>query len=201
MLNGIGALALLATCLAMRARTSQNLVINGDFESGNTGFTTGYTLGGTAGAALTASSSGPITTTAQITVKDSQGVEITLKSQEKIALMFIETIASLEGDCKLHLSRSCSLAELVAGPKSPNWNIGKVKYDPALDRNYKYTVTVTGGGWIASANPQHAGLGGFFLDGTRGMIANSYYSSTGPATVKDKELSEISITGAPFQLQ
>lgn len=45
MLNGIGALALLATCLAIRAGTSQNLVINGDFESGNTGFTTGYTLG------------------------------------------------------------------------------------------------------------------------------------------------------------
>lgn len=157
--------------------------------------------GGTAAAALTASSSGPITTTAQITVKDSQGVEITLKPQEKIALMFIETIASLEGDCKLHLSRSCSLAELVAGPKSPDWNIGKLKYDPALDPNYKYTVTITGGSWIASANPQRAGLGGFFLDGTRGMIANSYYSSTGPATVKDKELGEISITGAPFQVQ
>lgn len=40
-----GALSLLATCLAMGAGTSQNLVINGDFESGNTGFKTAYTLG------------------------------------------------------------------------------------------------------------------------------------------------------------
>jgi len=41
----IGAIASVAACLAMGAQTSQNLVINGDFESGNTGFTTGYTIG------------------------------------------------------------------------------------------------------------------------------------------------------------
>ena len=45
MFGGIGSLALLVMCLAMGAGTSQNLVINGDFESGNTGFTTGYTIG------------------------------------------------------------------------------------------------------------------------------------------------------------
>jgi hypothetical protein len=42
---GIGALALLATALVVGAQTSPNLVINGDFESGNTGFTSGYTFG------------------------------------------------------------------------------------------------------------------------------------------------------------
>jgi hypothetical protein len=42
---GIGAVGLVATCLAVGAVTSQNLVINGDFESGNTGFTSGYTFG------------------------------------------------------------------------------------------------------------------------------------------------------------
>jgi hypothetical protein len=157
--------------------------------------------GGTVAPAHSASNSGPITTSAQITVKDSQGVEITLKPEEKIALMFMGAIASLEGDCKLHLSRSCSLAELVAGPKSPNWSIGKLKYDPARDPNYKYTITITGTGWVTSAIPQRAGLGGFFVDGARGMIANSYYNPTGPATVKDKELGEISITRDLFQAQ
>lgn len=43
--GGAGALSLLATCLAMGTATSPNLVTNGDFESGNTGFTTGYSIG------------------------------------------------------------------------------------------------------------------------------------------------------------
>jgi len=48
-LSVIGALALLATSLAVGAGTGQNLVINGDFENGNTGFTTGYRLGDLSG--------------------------------------------------------------------------------------------------------------------------------------------------------
>jgi hypothetical protein len=47
--SGTGAFALLATALAVGAQTGQNLVINGDFESGNTGFTSGYTLGDVSG--------------------------------------------------------------------------------------------------------------------------------------------------------
>ncbi len=43
--TGIGALALLATVLVVEAQTSPNLVINGDFENGNTGFASGYTIG------------------------------------------------------------------------------------------------------------------------------------------------------------
>ncbi len=43
--GGAGALSLLATALIVGAQTSPNLVINGDFESGNTGFTTGYSIG------------------------------------------------------------------------------------------------------------------------------------------------------------
>src|ERR1035438_4333483 len=35
----IGALGLMTTALAVEAQTGQNLVINGDFESGNLGFT------------------------------------------------------------------------------------------------------------------------------------------------------------------
>jgi len=44
-LIAIGALAWLATELALGAQTGQNLVINGDFENGNTGFTAGYIFG------------------------------------------------------------------------------------------------------------------------------------------------------------
>jgi hypothetical protein len=157
--------------------------------------------GGAPPSAHNASNSGPITTHAQIMVKDLQGVEITLKPEEKIALMFMEAIASMEDDCSRHLSRKCSLSELAVGPKSPNWNIGKLKYDPARDPNYKYTVTIAGAGWVASANPQHAGLGGLFVDGTRGMIATEYFNANGPATAKDKRMGEISISGELFQVR
>ena len=41
----IGALGLMTAAVAVEAQTSQNLVINGDFKSGNHGFTTGYAFG------------------------------------------------------------------------------------------------------------------------------------------------------------
>ena len=157
--------------------------------------------GGAAPAAHAVSTSGPITTQAVVIAKDEQGVEINLSQEEKIALMFIEAFGSLENGCDLHLNRKCSLAELVAGPRSPGWNIGRLKYDPARDPNYEYTITVTGNGWVASATPRRAGLGGFFTDGTRGMIADSYFNANGPATAKDKRLGEISVSGEIFQVQ
>jgi hypothetical protein len=157
--------------------------------------------GGAAPSAHNASTSGPITTHAVVAVKDMHEVEIPLKQQEKVAVMFMEAIGSLETECDLHLNRRCSLAELVASPRSPGWNVGKLKYDPARDPNYKYTVTIAGTGWMASANPQRAGLGGFFADNSRGLIADSYYNTNGPATAKDKQLNEISVSGELFQVQ
>ncbi len=50
-------------------------------------------------ASSSGSSTGPIVTHAQVMVKDLQGVEIPLKQEEKIALMFMEAISSMEGDC------------------------------------------------------------------------------------------------------
>jgi hypothetical protein len=147
-----------------------------------------------------ASSSGAISTTATVLVKDEQGAEIQLKQQEKIAVMFMEAISFLEDDCHRHMERYCSLQELVAGPKSPGWNIGRLKYDPARDTNYKYTVTITAHGWNAGASPQRPGLGGFFDDLDHGIIVDSYYNPNGPASVKDKKLGETSISGEIFQV-
>ncbi len=160
------------------------------------------TAGGAANEGRHASSTGPITTHAQITVKDAHGVVIPLKPQEKTALMFMQAISSLEDDCNLHLNRSCSLAELVAGPKAPGWDIGRLKYDPAKDPNYRYTVSTSKTGWTASARPRRSGLGGFFDDDSNGMLgANTYYRANGPATNKDTNLEDISITGELFQVQ
>ena len=148
-----------------------------------------------------ASSSGAITTTATVLIQDESGVEIHLKQQEKIAAMFMEAIFFLEDDCRLHMSRYCSLGELVAGPKSPGWNVGRLKYDPARDTNYKYTVTLTAHGWNASATPERPGLGGFFYDLDHGIIVDRYYNPNGPASAEDKKLGETSESGEIFQVQ
>lgn len=172
-----------------------------DFALDDISFSAGSGVGGGAGTpAGNAASSGAVTTHAQVSVKDEQGVEISLKQEEKLAVMFVETIGSMEDDCNRHLSRRCSLAELIAGPTSPGWNIGRLKYDPARDPNYKYTVTISGTGWVASATPQRAGLGGIFVDGNHGMIPNSYYKANGPASAKDTRLGEISVGGETFQV-
>jgi len=174
-----------------------------DFVLDDISFSASGSVASGAGAAApagNAANSGPITTNAQVSVKDAKGAEIPLKQEEKIAVIFMQAIASMEDDCNGHLNRRCSLAELVAGPKSPSWNIGRLKYDPARDPNYKYTVTITGRGWVASATPQHAGIGGFFYDGSGGMIPDSYYRANGPATVKDSQLDEISVSGEIFQV-
>jgi hypothetical protein len=148
-----------------------------------------------------ASGDGSITSHAQITVKDANGASIALKPPEKVALMFMNAIDNMEDDCFRHLQRRCSLAELVAGVPSPDWKIGRLKYDPAADPNYKYLVSVDAKGWTASANPLRGGLGGFFIDGRKGIFANTYFKANGAATTNDEELSEIGIGGELFQVR
>ncbi len=174
-----------------------------DFALDDISFSAGASVAGGMGAAAaagSAASSGPITTHAQVSVKDMKNVEVPLKQEEKIAVMFLQAIGSMEDDCDRHLNRRCSLAELVVGPASPSWNIGRLKYDPARDTNYKYAITITERGWVASATPQRAGLGGFFVDGSGGMIPDSYYKANGPASAKDTQLGEISVGGEIFQV-
>src|SRR5437764_8542074 len=128
-----------------------------------------------------------------------KGSQIKFKQPEKIAVMFLEAIASLEDDCRRHAGHLCSLDELVSGPKATdNWNIGKLKFDPAKDRNYKYTLTLSGNGWRANANPRGPGLGGFFFDGGA-FSPKSYYNPKGPASAQDTQLGEIGIDGDSFK--
>jgi hypothetical protein len=140
----------------------------------------------------------PITTRASVSVQDADGKEISLKPDEKIAFMFIQAIASMEDDCHRHINRYCPLDELVRGPQSPDWSIGKLKFDPAQDSNYTYTVTITGNKWEARANPGKKGLGGWLSQGA-GFMPHTYYNPTGPVTSTDKSLSGSSIDGDSFR--
>jgi hypothetical protein len=162
----------------------------------------------TADSSIGASSSGhnpsmasPITTDATVTVQDSNGTTISLQQPEKVALMFMQAISFMEDGCLNGLKRRCPLAELVAGVNSPNWRVGKLRYDPASDPNYKYTITISGKIWTASAVPQHPGLGGFFVEGAGQISADTYYKRNGPATDTDIALSSIGVGGDSFQVQ
>ncbi len=148
--------------------------------------------------ATTGGKPAPITTQAKVSVEDADGKEIALKQDEKIAFMFIQAIASMEDDCHRHINRFCPLDELVRGPKSPDWPIGKLKFDPAQDGNYAYTVTITGNKWEARANPRKNGLGGWLSVGT-GFMPHTYYNPAGPAAPSDKSLSGSSIDGDSFR--
>jgi hypothetical protein len=135
---------------------------------------------------------------AKITVEDMDSKTIVLKPEEKVALMFMQTIAGMERDCKHHAGHLCSLEELVAGPKSPDWNMGKLKFDPAGDKNYKYTVTISGSKWEGHADPQRKGLGGWFYDGSF-FIARSYFNPSGPATPASTRTGTVLIDGDSFK--
>lgn len=171
-----------------------------DFAIDDISFTQAPGSGGTAAADPGDAGSGPISTVATITVADADGGAIALNSAEKVAFMFMNAIEFMEGDCNLHLSRLCSLPELVSGVSSPDGDIGRLKYDPARDANYSYTITFAGMGWTASATPRRGGLGGFFLDGRHGMIADTYYQANGVATESSTKLGNISVTGELFHV-
>jgi hypothetical protein len=176
-----------------------------DFAIDDISFTpAGSSQGAAAGApspAASASGNGPITTNAKATIKDQNQRPIALKPPEQVAIMFLEAISFMEDDCMDNLKRRCSLDELVAGVNSPRGPIGRLRYDPARDPNYKYSVTVLGTLWAASAIPQHSGLGGFYFEQGRSIVADSYYNQNGPATTNDIALGEIAIDGETFRVR
>ena len=137
---------------------------------------------------------------ARIFVEDMNGKEITLKPEEKLSLMFLQTIANMESDCKHHAGHLCPLDELIAGPKSENWNIGRLRFDPAKDKNYKYTIEITADKWTAHADPQHKGLGGWFYDGSF-FISRSFFNPAGRATAAGTRTGSVIISGDSFKGQ
>jgi hypothetical protein len=172
-----------------------------DFALDDISFAPADTSAGASSAGPNRSIPSPITTDATVTVQDSNGTTIPLQQPEKVALMFMQAISFMEDGCLNGLKRRCPLAELVAGVNSPNWRVGKLRFDPASDPNYKYTITISGKIWTASAVPQHPGLGGFFVEGAGRISADTYYKRNGAATDSDIALSSIGVGGDSFQVQ
>jgi hypothetical protein len=138
--------------------------------------------------------------TAKVEVEDDHG-KIALKPPEQLAVMFMTAIQSIEGDCQRHVGEACTMQQMVNGPPAKDkWHVKKLKYDPAIDENYTYTVTTSGQKWEARADPKKPGLGGF-LWSAKGFSPDAYYNAKGPASTADRKLTGRSVDGDSFAVQ
>jgi len=141
-----------------------------------------------------------ITTTAQVEVEDDSG-KVALKPEEKVAVMFLAAIQAIQGDCQMHGEGACTLDQMLEGPRSiDNWHINRLKYDPAGDPNYTYTVKVNGKAWEAHADPKRPGLAGFYYYARFGS-PDAFYNPSGPAGAMDRQLTSRSIMGDSFSVR
>jgi hypothetical protein len=140
----------------------------------------------------------PFTTTAKVDVGDNAG-PIALKPEEKIAIMFLTAIQMIESDCQNRAQRACTFDQLLAGPVAGDGaHIDRLKFDPRLDPNYTYVVSVHGTAWEAHANAKKPGLIGFYYWGRTFPQATATYNRTGVAGVIDEELNSRSVDGDSF---
>jgi len=125
------------------------------------------------------------------------GAELTLKAEERVALMFVVAIDGMEENCGIVFQRLCTLGELTNGIS----RVGKLRFDPLkTDQNYTYKLVVQqdSGKWEVSASPKKPGLKGFFGMRGRGFSSEVHYNPKAAATEMDKALDGWEIGGDSF---
>ena len=134
----------------------------------------------------------------QIEIESAKG-KIPLKPEEKIALMFLTAIQQVEFYCNFGGHDACPMASFLPGvaqtghePKS------RLRFDPAADPNYHYTMRVSGAAWEAHADPVKPGLAGFYFYSKGIGGPDAFYNPTGPASLMDTKLMGRSIMGDGF---
>jgi hypothetical protein len=105
------------------------------------------------------------------------------RPEENAGLCVLFEINSAQIGCTFTLGKFCSLDELAegVGPKK----VKVLSKDPRLDPNYEHRLTIRQETYAWSAIPRRPGLTGFFYDGRR-----TYYNPNGPATDRDKEVTD-----------
>jgi Concanavalin A-like lectin/glucanases superfamily len=148
-----------------------------------------------------ASGGGPIATNAKVEIEDSSG-PVRLKSEEKIAIMFLTAIQSIELDCQMRVKHACAMDELLVGPVATDGaRLAHLKFDPATDPNYTYTLSASGMAWEAHANPRRPGLAGFYFLAKMMAGPDATYNAGGAASAIDKQLTSRSIEGDSFAVR
>jgi len=143
---------------------------------------------------------GPLATPGRVSAWDSSG-PIKLKRGEQIAILFLAAFEKIEGDCQSRLKHTCTLQQLVAGPLDAGGSLlGRLKFDPASDPNFSYTLVASGMKWEAHADARMPGLRGFCAVSEGLPLARFTHNPTGRAGTADKMLS-CSYTGDFFAVR
>ena len=142
-----------------------------------------------------------ITTTAIITAAGQDG-PITLRPEEKVAFMFLSSIQSIEFWCVQQEQRACTLNQLLASDTAADGvQLGCLKYDPAEDSNYSYSLTVSDKSWDARAKARKKGLMSFhFLSPGNPFVSQAFYRPRGAVGPVEKEITARGIEGQSFVL-
>lgn len=148
----------------------------------------------------TAAGGGAFPTTAKVEVGENTGNMIPLKSEEKIAILFLTAIDQIETECMSgSAKRACSMSQIMTSDAS---HADHLKFDPKTDSNYSYTLAVNGTAWEAHATPKKPGLSGFyFMQRSWPGSTLATYNRSGAAGVIDTEIGRRSIEGDSFATQ
>lgn len=130
---------------------------------------------------------------------ESANGKIPLKPEEKIALMFLTGIQQVEFYCNFGGHDACPLASFLPGvPQTGAEPKSRLRFDPAADPNYRYTMRTSGAAWEAHADPAKPGLAGFYFYSKGIGGVDAFYNPAGPASLMDTKLTSRSIMGDGF---
>lgn len=91
------------------------------------------------------------------------------------------------------------MASFLPGmPQTGHEPKSRLRFDPAADPNYRYTMRTSGPAWEAHADPVKPGLAGFYFYAKGIGGSDAYYNPGGPASLMDPKLMSRSIMGDGF---
>ena len=154
----------------------------------------------TAGQEVHCGSHEKIATTPTVTAHSSSGL-LRLRPEEKVALAFMASIASIEFWCVQQEQHPCTLDQMTSRNKTAAGSpVGCLKYDPADDANYSFSVTIKDESWDARASAKTKGLMSFHFHSSGNPYSpETFYKPPGVVGPIEKELG-YDVTGESFEL-
>jgi hypothetical protein len=141
----------------------------------------------------------------KVSAKYENGENVQFNPQEKVAFIFMESIESLERQCRnTTLHRACSLDELIKSIHTSTTDGNKVtiglSHDPSKDSNYQYSIQSSGDRWTAEARPRRTGSGGFYFEQTNLGLAQLHFNPGGAASTTSRVFNERGLEGGDYTL-
>jgi hypothetical protein len=141
-----------------------------------------------------------IAATPTVAAHSSSGL-VRLKREEKVALAFMASIASIEFWCVQQEQHPCTLDQMTSSDSTAAGSpVGCLKYDPADDANYTISLTIKDESWDARASAKTKGLMSFHFKSSGNRYSpETYYRPPGVVGPIEKELG-YEVTGESFGL-